>query len=170
MHKTTLLLFSLFIALLELQAQTGVLKGKIADADTGAPLASVSLGTVGGTTLTSGKDGSFSLEVQGKTILVINHVGYKTQSFNVSATDTVIEVFMQKNDESLGEVVVIGYGKQQKKDITSAISSISGKELKELPVTSINAALQSRIPGMQVITCFILPLSFLLFNTNDITV
>lgn len=85
MPKTILLLFSFLITLLELQAQTRVLK--VADADTRAPLA------------------------------------------NVSATDTFIEVFMQKNDESLGEVVVIGYGKQQTKDITSAISSIPGKEL-----------------------------------------
>ena len=61
MYKTTLLLFSFFITLLELQAQTRVLKGKVADADTKALLASVSVGTVGGTTLTSNKDGSFSL-------------------------------------------------------------------------------------------------------------
>lgn len=151
MYKTILLLFSSLVTLLELQAQTRVLKGKVADADTRAPLASVSVGIVGGASLTSGTDGSFSLEVQGKAILVISHVGYKTQSISVSATDTVIEVLLQNNDESLGEVVVIGYGKQQKKDITSAISSISGKELKEIPVTNINAALQARIPGMQVI-------------------
>lgn len=151
MQKTILLLFSFFITLLELQAQTRVLKGKVADADTRTPLAKVSVSTVGGAALTSDADGNFSLEVQGKAILVVSHVGYKTQSISVSATDTTIEVLMQKNEESLGEVVVIGYGKQQKKDITSAISSISGKELKELPVTNINAALQSRIPGMQVI-------------------
>lgn len=63
MQKTILLLFFFLITLLELQAQTRVLKGKVADADTRAPLASVSIGTVRGTTLTSGKDGSFSLEV-----------------------------------------------------------------------------------------------------------
>ncbi len=126
MQKTILLLVSSLITLLEIQAQTRVLKGKVSDADTRVPLASVSVGTVGGTTMASGTDGSFSLEVQGKAILVVSHVGYKTQSISVSAKDTIIEVLMQKNDESLGEVVVIGYGKQQKKDITSAISSISG--------------------------------------------
>ncbi|HEX2629214.1 MAG TPA: TonB-dependent receptor plug domain-containing protein, partial [Chitinophagaceae bacterium] len=151
MFKKIPLLFFLLIALLELHAQTRVLKGKISDADTRAPLTDVSVGTVGGNTLRSGTDGSFSLQVQGKAILIVSHVGYKTQSISVSETDTLIEVLMKKNDESLGEVVVIGYGKQQKKDITSAISSLSGKELKELPVTNINAALQARIPGMQVI-------------------
>ncbi len=66
--------------------------------------------------------------------------------------DTSIQILLQHDATDLTDVVVIGYGKQQKKDVTSAISSISGKELRELPVTNINAALQSRIPGMQVVS------------------
>lgn len=152
MKKSTLLLFSL-IAFMGMQAQTRVLKGKVADAATNTPLAGASVTTIGNAAAQkTGADGEFSLSVQGKVILVISYVGYKTQSLNVAEADTFINVLLQPSSEAMGEVVVIGYGKQQKKDITSAISSISGKELKELPVTNINQALQARIPGMQVVT------------------
>ncbi len=151
MKKTALLLFFSIIAFLEIHAQSRVVKGKVLDAENKTPIDNVTVSPTGGNATITAKDGSFSLQVQGKAILVISHVGYKPQSINVSETDTEIEIVMQRNDESMDEVVVIGYGRQQKKDITSAISSISGKELKELPVTNINAALQSRIPGMQVI-------------------
>lgn len=153
MKKSFLLLFLSLIAFLSIQAQTRTLKGKIIDEETQEPLANVSVGSssTGITTpQVTNAEGNFSLSVQGRILLVISHVGYKTQTVNVSDTDTALLIRLQKATESLGEVVVIGYGKQQKKDVTSAISSISGKELKELPVTNINAALQSRIPGMQV--------------------
>lgn len=152
MKKSTLLLFSL-IAFMGLQAQTRVLKGKVTDADTKLALAGASVTTIGNAAAQkTGAEGEFSLSVQGKVILVISFVGYKTQSLNVAEADTFINVLLQPSSEAMGEVVVIGYGKQQKKDITSAISSISGKELKELPVTNVNQALQARIPGMQVVT------------------
>jgi TonB-linked SusC/RagA family outer membrane protein len=151
MKKSTLLLLSFLIAFMSMQAQTRVLKGKVSDAETLSPLANVSVSATGtATPQITAADGSFSLSIQGKLLLVVSHVGYKTQTINISGSDTVILVQLEKAAESLGEVVVIGYGKQQKKDVTSAISSISGKELKELPVTNINAALQARIPGMQV--------------------
>ncbi len=67
------------------------------------------------------------LPFKGKVILVISYTGYKTQSINITESQATLDVLLQKETESLGEVVVIGYGKQQKKDVTSAISSISGK-------------------------------------------
>ncbi|HKO80114.1 MAG TPA: hypothetical protein VJU78_06960 [Chitinophagaceae bacterium] len=59
MPKTILLLYSFLITLLELQAQTKVFKGKVADADTGVPLAGVPAGIVGGTTQTSERQRHF---------------------------------------------------------------------------------------------------------------
>ncbi|MET0635155.1 MAG: TonB-dependent receptor [Chitinophagaceae bacterium] len=151
MKKIFLFSFSFLLTFINIQAQTRLLKGKVTDAETSSPLVSASVSPLGGSTpQITAADGGFSLTVEGKLILVISHIGYKTETLNISAADTVIMVRMQKADESLGEVVVIGYGKQQRKDVTSAISSISGKELKELPVTNINQALQARIPGMQV--------------------
>jgi TonB-linked SusC/RagA family outer membrane protein len=151
MHKLTLLLFLFIMACISIRAQDRVLKGKVLDAETRAPLSNVSLRAIGDvSSQISADDGTFTLTVKGKIILVVSYTGYKSQSINVAESQTTVEVLLKKETETLGEVVVIGYGKQQKKDVTSAISSISGKELKELPVTNINAALQARIPGMQV--------------------
>lgn len=151
MQKLTLLLFLFLIACISTRAQDRVLKGKVLDAGNRAPLVSASVRAVGeNAAQITAEDGSFSLSVKGKTIVVISHAGYKTQSITIAESQTSMEVLLQKETTELDDVVVIGYGKQRKKDVTSAISSISGKELKELPVTNINAALQSRIPGMQV--------------------
>ena len=151
MKKLILLLFLSFIISISIRAQDRVLKGKVLDAETRTPLTHVSLRAIGDiSSQITADDGTFTLTVKGKIILVLSYTGYKSQSINVAESQTTIEVLLQKETEALGEVVVIGYGKQQKKDVTSAISSISGKELKEMPVTNINAALQSRIPGMQV--------------------
>lgn len=150
MKKATLILFFSMIAFLQIQAQVRVLKGRVVDGENKQPIANVTVTPTGGKATTTSTEGIFSTQVQGKAILVVSHVGYKTQTINVSETDKEIDIILQKTEESMSEVVVIGYGRQQKKDLTSAISSISGKELKELPVTNINAALQARIPGMQI--------------------
>jgi TonB-linked SusC/RagA family outer membrane protein len=151
MQKLTLLLFLSMIACMSIRAQDRVLKGKVLDAENKAPLALVSVRVIGeNASQTTADDGTFSISVKGKPLVVISYTGYKTQSINITESQTTLDVLLQKELEALGEVVVIGYGKQAKKDVTSAISSISGKELKELPVTNINAALQARIPGMQV--------------------
>lgn len=154
MKKLFFFLFFTTIALYDLQAQvqSRILKGKVTDAETRLPVAEASVSATGENALgITTANGTFSISVKGKAILVISHIGYKTQSINIAETDTAIQVALQKDADALSDVVVIGYGKQQKKDVTSAISSISGKELRELPVTNINAALQSRIPGMQVV-------------------
>lgn len=151
MQKLTLLLFLSLITCLSVRAQDRLLKGKVLDAENKTLLPHASVRAVGDvSSQISANDGTFALTVKGKIILVISYAGYKSQTINVPDSQTTIEVLLQKESDALGEVVVIGYGKQAKKDVTSAISSISGKELKELPVTNINAALQSRIPGMQV--------------------
>lgn len=153
MLRLTLLLLLFTFALSGLQAQTRILRGKVTDAETRLPMANVSVSATGDANpKITAADGSFSMNVKGKLILIISHVGYKTQTINVPEADTSIQILLQPEAADLTDVVVIGYGKQQKKDITSAISSISGKEMKELPVTNLNAALQSRIPGMQVVS------------------
>jgi TonB-linked SusC/RagA family outer membrane protein len=151
MKRKIILLVWLSWTLVQVHGQTRQLSGKIVDAATEAPLPGATISTIGkGGSATADSKGEFSLVVEGKVILIVSNSGYKSQNFNVAVTDSVLLLRIQKEDVLLGEVVVIGYGKQKKKDITSSISSISGKELRELPVTNVNSALQARIPGMQI--------------------
>ncbi|ASZ11067.1 SusC/RagA family TonB-linked outer membrane protein [Chitinophaga pendula] len=133
------------------QKITSVLTGKILEAGSRLPLAGASVSILGKSGASrADADGMFRLSVEGKAIIMVSYVGYASKSVELSEGQATVEILLTKKASDLEDVVVIGYGKQKKKDITSAISSISGDEIKQMPVTTINGALQSRIPGMQV--------------------
>lgn len=151
MKKILLLTGMMLSLLLHVAAQSKTIKGKVLDAETKTPLSPASISPVGkSNAVTTDDQGNFSITIEEKTIVIVSYVGYESKSVTILPTDTNIEILLSRDAGSLDDVVVIGYGKQKKKDVTSAISSISGKELRELPVTNINSALQARIPGMQV--------------------
>lgn len=131
-------------------AQNKPLGGKVVDAASGKPLPFVTItGNGKGTSMKTDADGGFTLPAT-KATLSFRYVGYKTQTITVSPGETSLLVKLESEISGLDEVVVIGYGQQKKKDITSAVSSLSGKEVSELPATSINSALQARVPGVQI--------------------
>lgn len=106
------------------------------------------LGTSQGTV--SDLDGKFSLSVPDGATLVISFIGYKTQSINVGS-QTVINVQLVQDESSLSEVLVVGYGTQEKKDVTGAVSSIKGAAIQNLPVSGASQALQGRAAGVNVV-------------------
>lgn len=103
--------------------------------------------TVGTTTDAEGK---FKLTVPKEAdILVFSYVGYQSQEV-VLGNQTTLNLQLIPNPKSLNEVVVVGYGTQVKRELTSAISSVSTKEINELPVAEVGQALQGRVPGLTV--------------------
>lgn len=129
-------------------AQQIVVKGKIISAETQQPLQGASVMVEGTTTGTlSDEEGNFTLNAANDQYLLFRSVGYDSLRLQASPNMTVL---MIPNFIAGDEVVVIGYGRQQRRDVTSSISSISGEQLKEMPVGNINMALQSRIPGLQI--------------------
>ncbi|MCF2505226.1 TonB-dependent receptor [Dyadobacter sp. CY107] len=129
-------------------AQT--ITGKIAD-ENGAKLPGVSIvlkGTQKGTS--SNADGAYSIDASGlSSTLVFSYVGYVSQEINVAGR-TQIDVTLAEDNKSLSEVVVVGYGTQQKKDLTGAISSISAKDIVKTPVSGFDQALQGQVAGLQI--------------------
>lgn len=126
-------------------------KGTITDAKTGETLIGVSVvpkGSSGSGTVTD-IDGAFSLNVQQGTTLVISYIGYQT--LEVVASKNTIDVQLKESDELLEEVVVIGYGSVKRKDVTTAISSVSTKDLDQRPIVSAGQAIQGRAAGVSVI-------------------
>jgi TonB-linked SusC/RagA family outer membrane protein len=103
--------------------------------------------TTGGT---SDLDGNYKLTVPDDAILEISFVGYKTQNIEINGRSEV-NVSMEVDLEVLGEVVVIGYGTVEKKDITGAISSVQGSDFIDQPVSGLDMALQGRLAGVQVV-------------------
>ena len=95
-------------------------------------------------------EGNYRLSVpNGAEILVFSSVGYQTQEVPINNRSTV-DLTLSPDVTSLTEVVVVGYGTQEKKDLTSAISTISSKEVERMPVANWNTALQGVSPGVEI--------------------
>ena len=150
MRKLKLLLF-FTCCILWVHAQVPAVKGKISD-DTGKPLAGATV-TVKGTSFstTTGADGSFQLGTasQLKPILVISYVGYQTLEYSVkNSSDCIVQ--LQPDAAILGDVVVVGYGVQKKRDITGSSSSVKAAEIRKRPLTRLETALQGTTSGVNV--------------------
>jgi len=95
-------------------------------------------------------DGSYSLSVPSdESTLVISYTGYLTQEIAVGNQSTV-DISMQFDAIGLEDVVVIGYSPQRRKDATGAVSSVSVADLGDVPLPSMQTALQGRAAGVQV--------------------
>lgn len=126
--------------------------GTVTEADEGLPLGGVNIvveGTSVGTATDS--DGRYELTVPADDVsLRFSFIGYETQIIPLdgrSRLDVVMEV-----DAILGEeLVVVGYGVQRRRDVTGAISRVSGDEVARLPALNAEQALQGRVAGVQVV-------------------
>ncbi len=126
------------------------LTGKISD-NTGAPLSGVSVivkGTSRGTTTNA--SGEYSISANAGETLVFSMVGFQDAVVKVGQSSS-INLLLQSRAGVIEEVVVIGYGTQKRKSVTGAISTVGAKTLTELPVASVEQALQGRVPGLSVV-------------------
>lgn len=142
--------FLLFLPLVHALPPEGIIiKGRVIDEglQEGVPGANVSVkGTTIGT-ITS-FDGTYTITVPGKkSVLVFSFLGYVTQEIVVGDQRT-INVNLKEDSQKLDEVVVIAYGNQDKKLVTSAISTLSTKELVKSPVASVTNVLAGAMPGV----------------------
>jgi TonB-dependent starch-binding outer membrane protein SusC len=132
-------------------AQNSKVSGRVTSGDDGSALPGVSIlekGTTNGTVTDA--DGNYSIDVGPQAAMVFSFVGFKPQEVTVSARSE-IDVILVSDITSLNEVVVIGYGTQQKVEVTGSISSVKGKDLQNVSVPSFDAALQGRVAGAQVV-------------------
>ncbi|MBJ7883000.1 SusC/RagA family TonB-linked outer membrane protein [Gelidibacter salicanalis] len=141
-----LLCFSIFS--MSALAQTKEITGTIKD-DQGELLPGASVlekGTSNGAV--SDFDGNYAITVSQGAILVFSYVGYVATEVAVGS-QTTINVTL-KGDNSLDEIVLVGYGTAKKSDLTGAISSVGAKDFENQPLTRAEDALQSRTAGVNV--------------------
>ena len=125
-------------------------KGKITD-DKGLPLAGVSV-TIKGTNsgATTDANGNYSIAVPDGATLVFSYVGYKTAEEKVNSRLT-ISLVLQRLEQAMDEIVVVGYGTQRKRDLTGTITSIKGEELSKMPANNPMASMQGKVPGLTIV-------------------
>ena len=123
--------------------------GRVIGSDgTGLPGVTVLVrGTANGTSTNS--RGNFSLNVPEGSTLIFSFVGFITKTVVIS-NDTPIDVTLLEDIQKLNEVVVVGYGTQQRADVTGSIASVSGRDIATQPVADATQALQGRAAGVTV--------------------
>lgn len=142
-----LFLLFLFAGFQMMSAQQIRIKGTVTD-PSGEPLIGVSVKVPGTKTgAATDIDGNFSLEADSKGKLKFSCIGYETMEEAINGRH-VINVVMKADSELLDEVVVIGYGTMDKKELTSAISHVSEKDF--LTVSSLDPSMmiQGKVPGV----------------------
>lgn len=138
----------------------GRIVGKATDDDNNAPLGGVSIKIKVGSKVLgafTGKDGTYEIRnvPAGAYDVTAAYIGFKAQTKKVTVTDegeAKVDFKMQLDLLLLEEAVVIGYGTKQKKDVTGSVARVNANEIANLPVPSIDQALQGKAAGVQVIT------------------
>jgi len=140
------LLISIFS--LQVSAQNRAVSGTVVD-EKGETVIGANV-QVKGTTIGSitDIDGKFSFDAPQTGTLVISYVGYKTQE--VALGQSTYHIVIVEDTETLGEVVVIGYGTQRRSDVTGSIASVNTDAIREVPGSNITQALQGRVAGVEM--------------------
>jgi TonB-linked SusC/RagA family outer membrane protein len=126
------------------------ISGSIRDSATGAPLPGVTIQVKGNTlgTITDAS-GNFSMDVPAQATLVISFLGYERKEIPVTGAAT-INVSLAAATTGLNQLVVVGYGTIRKSNLSSAVATISSKEIERTNNTTLEQAIQGRAPNVYV--------------------
>src|SRR4051812_31273757 len=150
--KKILQVTALLVSLTSVAFAQNNIKGVIKD-DSGSSIPGATVSIKGTTTYTvSDVNGEFAIKPAKEFpfSLLINLVGFKTQEIEVyELTDEAFEVNL-KTDNLLDEVVVVGYGTQERKDVIGSITKVNPAEIKTIQAGSFDAQLQGKVSGVQI--------------------
>jgi TonB-dependent starch-binding outer membrane protein SusC len=145
-YLTVLLLFGAMVGF----AQGRTVTGKVTSSDDGSGIPGVNIlekGTSNGTV--SDVDGNFSISVGTDATLVFSFVGYVTQEVAVGS-QSAVNVSMVSDVTALSEVVVVGYGSQDKKEITGSVVALNTEQFNRGNVNDPRQLLQGKVPGLSI--------------------
>lgn len=151
MKKHLLTVMLLFSCMAMVFAQNRVITGKVTDQKDGSPLPGVSVTVKGVTGLGTQTDinGSYKLSVPATAkVLAFNFLGYLPHE--VSINGATVNAQLVTDSKVLNEVVVVGYGTQSKRSLTGSVSKIKGGDIENIPVPSLESAIQGRSPGVYI--------------------
>ena len=134
-----------------LVAADQTISGRVTDAATGGGLPGVSVvvkGTSRGTTTDT--DGNYRVSAPDQNVtLVFSFIGYATQEIPVGSRST-LNVSLAGDDKTLSEIVVVGYGTQNRRELTGSVASLKTQSIKDQPVPNVVEGLAGRMPGVLI--------------------
>jgi len=152
MRKLLLILLLLSAGLINAGAQQRKINGTVKDSQTGQslPFATVSVETAGKQVrkFAADQNGNFTTDADAGSFIKVTFTGYDPKQVTVGDSTNI--TILLKSNRNLSEVVVIAYGTEKRKDLTSAVTSISAQQISEAPSTNLATALASRAPGLEV--------------------
>jgi TonB-dependent starch-binding outer membrane protein SusC len=153
MKNVGLLICFLFCMTTASWSQSRQIKGKVIEKATGSPLSEVSVMIKGTNTGTlTDKNGNFTITAPGtgKIDLEVSLISYGTQQVPVDGTSEVT-ISLDKEAKSMDEVVVVGYGAVRKRDLTGAVASVKGEEVKKVPASNVIESVQGKVAGVDIV-------------------
>ena len=145
-------LVALGAGVIPMAAQTRALQGIVLDTSgegiigAGIIVKGTSIGTV------ANDLGEFSLNIPaGPAVLDVSGLGYETTTVRVDPGQNYVRIVLTENALMMDEVVVVGYGEQTRRSITSAISKLGGEALQNAPISTLGEGLKGKIAGLRVV-------------------
>lgn len=146
-----LLCLAFLLAGMSVWAQTHRLTGRVTE-DKGQAVVGASV-IVKGTTqgITTDSNGSFALDLaNGDITLVVSFIGYRTQEVAIPRSQSRIDIELAPESIAVDEVVVVGYGEQSRRSVTSSIAKLDGEALQNIPISTVGEGLKGKIAGLKV--------------------
>ncbi len=149
MRKLFMIMMTLVVSVLAVQAQTRTYRGSVVDAANGEPLIGATVLPVGGGQgAATDVEGNFSITVPEKVHTArVSYVGYAEKT--VTLSDNMV-ISLQSTSQDLDQVVVVAYGTASKESLTGSVAVVDASKIEDRPVTSVTAALEGNAPGVQV--------------------
>jgi len=152
MEKLKLLLLAFFFGFsINTWAQKTEVSGVVLD-DKGIPLPAANILEKGTTnTVTTDFDGKFRFSVSNKNaVLVISFIGFDDQTLKLDGTKSNYSIKLQSTTNNLEQVVVVGYGKGNRKNLTTSVTSIKAEELNKGAISDVGQLLQGKVSGLNI--------------------
>lgn len=149
MKKIPVFLLFTFLCL-DLFAQTKVVSGIVKDIAGPVAGATITEKGLSSNTVVANDLGKFSITLRGNSrVLVVTAVNHQNTEVQVkgAGNETALDIVMQLSNSSMNEVVVVGYGKKKRITNTGSVSAVTGAEIRTVPTSNVQNALQGKLPG-----------------------
>lgn len=131
-------------------AQSRTVSGQVVNSE-GQPLEAVTVSRkIASSQAITNSEGRYQIDVPlNDTVLVFSAIGYETLEFSIPSSNE-LNVTLIPSEQNLDEVVVVGYGTQSRRTVTSAITKIGGEQLQDIPISTVGEGLKGKVSGARV--------------------
>lgn len=144
--KSLILFFALLLQTISAMAQEQHITGRVID-ESGAPLHMVTVSIKGTNKAThTAEDGTYAIDVIPNQQLVFSMIGFDRQSFTVGKKLTINVTMRETTETKMQDLVVVGYSRQERRDLTGSVSSVTPKD--NVSFQSVDQMLQGKVPGL----------------------